>query len=60
MMKTLADNIATSMKSVQQPNGRVLSLEEEEEYEAYKARKANMAKAREAKGKQDESNTEVG
>lgn len=63
MMKTLADSIASSMKSVQQPDapteGRMLSLEEIAEYEAYKARKANMAKAREAKEKKDESNIEV-
>jgi len=63
MMKTLATEIATSMKGIAQPvaaEGVTITAEEAAEYEAYKMRKANMQKAREAKGKQDESNTEIG
>lgn len=62
MMRELGREIAGSLRSpaVVEPVGTVLSPEEVAEYEAYKMRKANMAKAREAKGKQDESNTEVG
>ena len=63
MMKTLATEIATSMKGIAQPvavEGVTLTAEEAAEYAAYKMRKANMAKAREAKGGKDESNAENG
>ena len=62
MVRALAQEMTAAMRSpvVAEPVGTVLSPEEVAEYEAYKMRKANMAKAREAKGKQDESNTEVG
>jgi len=64
-MKTLAQEMAAAMKSVQAPavveapvqEGVTLTPDEAAEFAAYKAKKELMAKARAAKGGKDESST---
>lgn len=62
MIRELGKEIAGSMRSTVAPevpaNVVTITAEEKAEYDAYVARKANMAKAREAKEKKDEGNTE--
>lgn len=68
MMRTFAQEVGAAIRSntaqavapVVESNAITITAEEKAEYDTYVARKAQMAKAREAKEKKDDSNTETG
>jgi len=65
MMRAIVQEVAsavrpTAIAASEAPSGVTITAEEAAEYEAYKMRRDNMAKARAAKEKNNESNSESG